>query len=460
MSSSNIFCSSCGARNDSDAAFCSSCGARLVAPPPAPPMEKVPPPPTMEKAPPPPPAAGVAPSAAAPAPSKKSSPLPLLLAVGAIVVLLIVVLVEAVVILLPQGTTAGGEAIITALSGQTMLQKAGQSEWTEVVGSVAVEAGDRIRTSEASYAVIDFFEGTATELSALTELRIDDLQILPGRKVVIKLDLELGEIWNRIAELPTDSVHEISTLAATVTCHGSQYGLAVNEIGTTWVRGHEGKVELAADGSTVSVAPGDTLVVELGSPPVSYASVAMVPTSPAGETPGEGAQELGTADMPTFLNQPLPTGTPTNTPSPTATSRPVQPTPSPTATRRPQPTPTTPACPPSCPTFRINVPSGAPPYGLFGIEWDVLGGSVPAGYSYVLEFSQDQASWGRTPPLRWKDAQGIGELWETRGHMNAEIHGAGPGNWYWRVCIVQSETGPSCCCGPSHTIVHQRDDSC
>jgi hypothetical protein len=88
----------------------------------------------------------------------------------------------------------------------------------------------------------------------------------------------------------------------------------------------------------------------------------------------------------------------------------------------------------------------------------VLYAPVPAGYSFVLEFSQDQASWGRTPVLKWKDSQGQGELWEQAGHMNAEIHGPGPGNWYWRVCIVRTATGPSCCCGPSHTIVHERGD--
>jgi hypothetical protein len=449
MSSSGIFCSSCGARNESDAAFCSSCGARLVAPPAA------------ERVPPPPPFSAVAPAPPRPAePSKKSNPLPLLLALGAILVLLVVVLVEAALLLSAQGTTVGGEAIVSALAGQTMVQKGGQGEWIEVVGSMAVEAGDRIRTSDASQAVLTLMEGTTTDLNAVTELHISELNVLAGQKVVIRLDLELGEVWNRIAGLPAGSVHEISTVAATITCHGSEYGLAVNEMGTTWVRGHDGQVEIAAGGSTVAVAPGDTLMVELGSSPVSYKSVAVVPAAPAEDTPVEVSAQIQGADMPTFLNQPLPTGTPTNTPSPTSTSRPVQPSPTPTATSRPRPTATTPVCPQNCPWFQINVPSGAPPYGLFGMEWDVSRHPVPAGYSYVLEFSQDQNSWGRTPPLTWKDSQGQGELWEEGGHMHAEVHGAGPGNWYWRVCIVRTATGPSCCCGQPHLIVHERDDSC
>jgi hypothetical protein len=449
MSPPDLFCSSCGARNDSEAAFCSSCGARLAKPVP-PPAEAVPPPPPV----------AIPYTAPAQPASAKSNPLPLLLALGAITVLLAIVLIEAVIIVLPQGTVARAGATLSVHQGQVLLQKGGRGEWTEVAHDVVVATGDRIRTAGASQAVLTLVEGTTTELRELTELTIDELEVVAGQRVVIRLDLELGEIWNRVAELPAESVHEVTTLAAKVTCHGSQYGLAVNEMGTTWIRGQGGSVEVTGGGSTVPLALGDTLIVVLGSSPVSYGSVAMVPTAPVQETTVEVTTSIQGADMPTFLNQPLPTSTPTNTPPPTSTRRPVPPSPTPTATARPRPTATTPVCPPNCPTFRINVPSTAPPYRLFGIEWDVLGGSVPAGYSYVLEFSQDQASWGRTPPLTWKDSQGMGELWLEGGHTKAEIHGPGPGNWSWRVCIVRSETGPSCCCGPSWTIAHQRDDSC
>ena len=223
-------------------------------------------------------------------------------------------------------------------------------------------------------------------------------------------------------------------------------------------------MEVPGNGQTVPLAAGDTVVVELGSAPMSYREVAALPTPPAGEVTGPVSTTLESVDMPTFLNQPLPTGTATNTPTATPTRRPAPPTPRPTSipTSRPRPTATTPACPSNCPTLRINVPHTAPPHGMFGIEWDVLGAPVPSGYSYVLEFSLDQASWQRTPLLQWKNQQGQGEMWEEGGHMHAEIRGPGPGNWYWRVCLVAvaDPAGPSCCCGPSHTIIHTRDDTC
>ncbi len=443
MSSSDIFCSSCGARNESDAAFCSGCGARLAGAP-APPVEKVPPPPPFS--------AGAPASPRPSEPSKKSNPLPLLLAVGAILVLLVVVLVEAALILFPQGTTVGGEAIVRALAGQTMLQKGGQGEWVEVVGSMAVEAGDRIRTSDASQAVLTLMEGTTTDLSALTELRISELNVLSGQKVVIRLDLELGEVWNRIAELPADSVHEISTVAATITCRGSEYGLAVNEMGTTWVRGQGGQVEVTAGGSTVPVAPGDTLVVELGSSAVSYESVAMVPTAPAEDAPVEVSAQIQGADMPTFLNQPLPTGTPTNTPPPTSTPRPTQPPPSPTPTRKTQPSPTPRSV--DCPTITIREPSRAPAHGPFGIEFDRQPGK-PGGYEWVVEFRPGSGAWSRAQPVP-ANVQKRGQYWM------AEVRAPGEGEWHWRICLVPSNdlNGEAVCCSRRQVITHATDEPC
>jgi hypothetical protein len=391
-------------------------------------------------------------AAAAPAPSGKSNPLPLLLAVGAIAVLLVVVLIEAVVILLPSGAVSeAGEATLSALHGQVLVQKGGQGEWIEVVQDIAVEAGDRIRTADASYAALTFLEGTTSQLSELTELTIDELQLTGGRRVVIKLDLDVGQIWNRIAALPEDSLHEVSTLAATVTCHGSEYGVVVNEMGTTWIRGQQGRVEVTAGGSTVPVAPGDTLMVELGSSPVSYASVAMVPTAPAEQSSGEATTSVQAADMPTFLNQPLPTGIPTVMPSPSATSRPAPPAPSPPATSPPQPTATKKTV--ECPTITIREPSRAPARGPFGIEFDRQPG-LPGGYIWVVEFRQPPGGWSRAEPVP-ANVTKRGQFWM------AELRAPGAeGTWHWRICIAPADHpyAPGECCSTRQVIDHATDD--
>jgi len=440
MSAPDVFCSSCGVRNDADAAFCRSCGARLAKPAPPPPVETVPPPPPVT--------AAYAP-AAQPA-SAKSSPVPLLLALGAIAVLLLVVLVEAVLIVMPRGTVSrAGGATLSLLQGQVELQKRGQSDWVAVVQNASVEAGDRIRTAESSHAVLSFMEGTTTQLSELTELTIRELQVVPGNKVVIRLDLGLGEVWNRIAELPADSLHEVTTAAATVICRGSEYGIAVNELGTTWVRGQDGRVEVTGGGSTVPAAPGDTLMVELGQAPVSYSAVAMVPTAPVSEGTVEVTSSIEGADMPTFLNRPLPTATATNTPPPTSTPRPVPPSPTPTATTRPQPTATPRQV--DCPTITIREPSRAPARGPFGIEFDHS--AEPGGFEWVVEFRQPNGPWNRAEPVP-ANVSKRGQYWM------AELRSPGEGEYGWRVCLVKANDlrGPVVCCSPEHMITHTTDE--
>ena len=438
MSSSNVFCSSCGARNESDALYCSSCGARLAAPAPPPPVRATPPPL---------PSAVFIPPAV---PPRKSNPLPWLVAVGAIIILLVLVLAEAVIIMLPQGTATQAGATLSVSQGQALLQRGGRGAWIEVVENIAVEAGDRIKTSDASHAVLSFMEGTTTELRELTELTIDELQVVRGQRVVIRIDLDAGEVWNRVAELPADSMHEVTTMAAKVICRGSEYGVAVNEMGTTWVRGQEGRVEVTAGGTTVPLAPGDTLMVEVGSSPVSYGAVAMVPTAPVQEPTSEVTASIEGPDMPTFLNQPLPTGTPTNTPPPTSTPRPTQAPPLPTATSRPQPTATVRSV--DCPTITIREPSVAPAQGPFGIEFDRQPGK-PAGYEWAVEFRQPNGPWNRAEPVP-ANVDKRGQFWM------AELRAPGEGEWHWRICLVASDDlrGPSYCCSERKVITHQVQD--
>jgi hypothetical protein len=444
MSPNDIFCSSCGARNDSDAAYCRDCGSHLT-----------PPPAVTEAAPPPPPASVPYVPGATTQQIKKSSPLPMLLALGAIAVLLVVVLIETVVILIPRGPGSDAGAILSVLQGRVSLLKGGERDWIEVTDDVVLEAGDRILTTDGSQALLTFMTGTTTEVRELTELAIEEMQLATSKRVVIRMRLDAGEIWNRIAELPADSLHEVTTLAATVTCRGSEYGIVVDEKGTAWVRGQDGRVEVTAGGSTVPVVPGDTLMVELGSPAVSYGTVAMVPTASVQETTVEVTSSIRGADMPTFLNQPLPTGTPTTTPPPTSTPRPTQAPPTPTATTTPQPTATRSV---QCPTITIREPSRAPAQGPFGIEFDKQG-PLPTGggterYWYAVEYRVPNGQWIRLPVPASVDKRG--DYWM------AEVRAPGEGEFWWRICLVNpaDSTGPSLCCSSRREITHATDEPC
>ena len=427
MSASRIFCPSCGAENKAQDRFCIACGGALpVAAPPV--------------------VARAAPTTEA---RKKGSNWPLLVTMGAVFILLLVVVVEAVVIVMSPGTVQEMGATLSAVDGKVFVQEGGQGNWMEVAEDFVIQAGDRIRVGGGSKALLTFLENTTTELRAFTELTVTELESVEGQPVAISLDLQLGEIWNRIGDLPAASLHEVTTVAARMISHGSEYGVAANGAGTTWLTGHEGEIEVTGGGQTVQLLPGDMLVVEPGSPPESYqeAVVALEEEEEEEEEPDISVDcALESIDLWSFGNEPLaeeyrePAETPTHTPTATATSRP---------TYTPTSTPTATATRISCPTLTIKLPSGAPPHLPFGIEWDVTGAPVPSGYGYTLDFSQDQASWQRAS---------IWRLWQEGGYMHAEVQGPGEGHFYWRVCLVNvaDPTGPSECCGASHLIIHER----
>jgi len=434
MSASTVFCSKCGSRNESGTRFCINCGASLAAAP------LPPPPPSVV------PARPLTPTHQ---PSARRSNLPLLVASAFVGLLLMVVLVEAVIILLPRGVAQEVGATLSVLEGKAYVQRGGEGDWIQVAEDFVVQAGDRIRVADASQAWLTFVGDTSTELRAFTELTVEELQLAEGQPAAIRLDMQLGEIWNRIGAMPAGSLHEVTTAAARVISHGSEYGVGVNEAGTTWLTGHEGEIDVTGAGETVQLQPGDMLVVEPGSPPELYqeAVVALEEEEEEEEEPDISVDcALESIDLWSFGNEPLaeeyrePAEIPTHTPTATATSRP---------TYTPTSTPTATATHISCPTLTIKLPSGAPPHLPFGIEWDVTGAPVPSGYGYTLDFSQDQASWQRAS---------IWRIWPEGGYMHAEVQGPGEGHFYWRVCLVNmaDPTGPSECCGALHLIIHER----
>jgi hypothetical protein len=432
VSASRVYCPNCGAENRARDRFCISCGGRLpVTQPPVPPQ-----------------------GASEPAyqvPAKRND-LPLVVTMGAVFVLLILVVVEAVVIVMSPGAVQETGATLSVLEGNVFVQEGGQGNWVEVADDFVVTAGDRIRVGGGSRALLAFLEDTTTELRAFTELTVSHLHVAKGKPVDINLDVAMGELWNIIGDLPSGSLHQVTTVAVTVIARGTQYGVAADEGGNTWLTGYEGAANVTGGGQTVELLAGETLMVKPGTAPEPNVETGMVGSPVAEERPSNQSCALEGIDLPTFLNEPLPTTTatsipaathaPTNTPTATSTATPTATsTPTATATRMP------------CPQLSINVPSNCYPRRACGLEWD-SSGPIPPSYEFGIEYSADEVDWTRLPvPLDpyW---------YQEGGHFKAVIHGPGAGTWYWHICLVKAAdpSGPSECCGPSHAIIHARDE--
>jgi hypothetical protein len=433
MSASRVFCPKCGAENNAGDRFCISCGGRLPATQP----------PALPR---------VAPEAAYVTPAKRSN-WPLLVTMGAVFVLLLLVVVEALIIVMSPGAVREMGATLSVLEGNVFVQKGGEGNWMEVADDFVVTAGDRIRVGGGSQALLTFLEDTTTELRAFTELTVSNLHLAEGQPVDINLDLAAGELWNVIGDLPSGSLHQVTTVAATVFSGGTQYGIAADKGGNTWLTGYEGVANVTGGGQTVQLLAGEILLVEPGAPPERYEETFVAPEEEEEEEPEVAvACNLESIDLSSFANRPLvdeyeePVETPTHTP--TATRAPTS---TPTATSTATPTATATRLP--CPELKINVPSNCYPRRACGLEWDASG-PIPPGYEFGIEYSADQVNWTRLPvPLDpyW---------YQEGGHFKAVIYGPGAGTWYWHICLVSAAdpSGPSECCGPAHAIIHARDE--
>lgn len=280
-----------------------------------------------------------------------------------------VVLVLVVVALLLQpwsGTGAGGAAQIAAYSGTVEVQSAADGGWRSAADAGAISAGDEVRTGDNSSVVLSFPDESKTMMSPYTELSVVEMSLDEdqGDKVII-LQQQSGRTQNYVQPLQTaGSRFEIRTPAATISVRGTSFTVDVDGNGATRVAVSEGRVQVAAQGVTITLNAGEGTVVESGRSPGVVQAVPTVPLPPEmatlaptpqpapNEEPGQEAQAT-----PTPRPTATPTVTPSETPTPSATSATETWTPSPTPTAASSSGPTE---PPSSPATNTPTPTRTP----------------------------------------------------------------------------------------------------
>ena len=130
---------------------------------------------------------------------------------------------------------------------------------------IQLKAGDVIETSATGRALINFFEGSSTQLEPGTVITVEELVENVSGTTVIGLYQELGSTWNRVTKLfDTASSFEISTSTATACVRGTALTVDVDEQGDTEVSVSEGEVELEVEGKLVKVPSGKKTKVKDG----------------------------------------------------------------------------------------------------------------------------------------------------------------------------------------------------
>ena len=207
---------------------------------------------------------------------------------GLAVVLTLVLLVVAGVFLSSWlRPTVAQAATVGQVSGVVQVLPAGSDVWHPVSAGERVETGDRIRSGPRSTGTLAFFDGSATDLEANTEVFVAHMSFhRDGGAKEIVLQQTSGRTYSRVQPLPDpDARFEIETPSAVTAVHGTEFALTVETDGTTRVAVVEGVVNVTAQDTTVAVPAGQETAVQPEQPPDPSHPVLAAPTVTATVTP-------------------------------------------------------------------------------------------------------------------------------------------------------------------------------
>lgn len=206
-------------------------------------------------------------------------------------------------------TSVRWAATVGELTGPVEILSSDTDVWRAAVDGIELAAGDRIRVGQLAAATLTFFDGSAAELQAETELTIVQMSSRrDGGSRVIVLHQWLGQSHNRVQPLPdAASRFEIETRAAVATVRGTEFILGVQADGTTRVMVVEGTVDVMSEAVTVSVQAGHETIAQPRQPPTPAGPTAApspaVERTSAPRPEGAGPSESPTAVEPSELPQ-------------------------------------------------------------------------------------------------------------------------------------------------------------
>jgi len=176
--------------------------------------------------------------------------------------------------------------VISVVSGEVMVMKAGADAWSQVSPGMALGIGDRIKTGPGSNAVITFFEGTTIELAADTEVSVAELGVAEGTgSTAIKLRQQIGKTTSRVQKLVDPaSRYEIETPDGAAVVRGSVGDVIVTEGNSTTIINRQGQWFAVFDGQYIHVPQGYKITFYRGQRikpvPVPLPPVEIVPPPP------------------------------------------------------------------------------------------------------------------------------------------------------------------------------------
>ena len=141
-----------------------------------------------------------------------------------------------------------------------------------------------IATERSSAAVIQFVDGTELAIGEQARVRLDEFVFDPGAAGKLDLSLEFGALRFSTGSM-AKSAYKISTPSATLAVRGTEFDLAVDGDGATYLVVRHGAVEiLGSNGESRQVTAGQTVSVSVAGVPTQPR---LAPVAPVGALPGK-----------------------------------------------------------------------------------------------------------------------------------------------------------------------------
>jgi hypothetical protein len=148
--------------------------------------------------------------------------------------------------------------VVSVVSGEVMVMKAGADTWIEVSPGMTLGVGDRLKTGPGSKAVITFFEGTTIELAEDTEVGVAELGVAGETgSTAIKLQQQIGKTTSRVQKLVDPaSRYEIETPDGAAVVRGSVGDVIVTEGNSTTIINRQGQWSAIFNGVEIPIPQG------------------------------------------------------------------------------------------------------------------------------------------------------------------------------------------------------------
>jgi len=165
-------------------------------------------------------------------------------------------------------------ATITALSGEVMIQKAGEEIWLPLEINTPLESSDRIRTGSGAYAEIMVDDGSLMKIEENTEIYLKELSVdSHTKKIKSNIFLRIGTLLSNIAKfIHPGSSFTIFTSTMVAGVRGTEFVVETTDSEKTDVGVFSGELEVGSADPSGNMIKGTQVILKKGFQSTVYKS--------------------------------------------------------------------------------------------------------------------------------------------------------------------------------------------